>query len=142
MRIYPDPDDCRAVVLSLTPAGKVRRDKVDTYRRHILDRAVAGLDEAECRQFTALVDRFPVAFEQDSTGLPRFPSHRRHASRGRRVRSVDVPDVARLEQALQVRRDRRPRPFDLVVEHVVVDRALDVTEDAQRGGASRVVGKA
>ena len=62
-----DPDDRRAVILSLTPAGRTRSAAIDDHRRRLLDRAMAGFDEGERHQLVHLLDRFLTSFEEGLT---------------------------------------------------------------------------
>lgn len=53
----PNPDDARAVVLSLTRAGRHALDRLTAARRSILEEALAGWDDADVRELARLAPR-------------------------------------------------------------------------------------
>jgi len=59
----PDPDDRRAAMLSLTPAGKALIERLRTQRGEWFRSMLQDWSETEAEQFAAQLDRFAGALE-------------------------------------------------------------------------------
>lgn len=65
-----DPEDRRAVVLQLTPAGRAKLDEVLRFQRDWIGGALAGLDRDERGAFADLTERFAAGAERTFDAAP------------------------------------------------------------------------
>lgn len=61
-----DATDKRSVRLQVSAAGKALQQQVRKQARHVSAQAVAGLDEAECRQLLALLAKLQASLAKGS----------------------------------------------------------------------------
>jgi DNA-binding MarR family transcriptional regulator len=62
---HADPDDRRATLIGLTPAGRRTLERVLDARRAWLERLFGGWDGTDLATFASLLDRFSSALEHD-----------------------------------------------------------------------------
>ncbi|OIV38825.1 MarR family transcriptional regulator [Mangrovactinospora gilvigrisea] len=70
VRRVPNPDDGRAVVLALTPAGRLRLEEVRTSRRALLTELTEGWTRDEQEHFAELLTRLNLRLRQRQLGYP------------------------------------------------------------------------
>jgi DNA-binding MarR family transcriptional regulator len=62
---HADPDDGRASLIGLTPAGRRTLQRVLRARREWLERLLEGWDDRDLAQFGSLLGRFAASLEHD-----------------------------------------------------------------------------